>query len=238
MKSNLTRVSFALLSAVFILGCQDLGSGPVGPDGLVPQFDKKGTGDCELPGHNVHCHGDDGDTGGDDPGSPFYQYTFTSSVITTLPSTAIGVRGSPSGKQVYLSCGVEECADELLKLSKGLLLDNSDTERDLCFGDGLSTDLWIGHVSPINGGDGLFANFLFRATDIGGDSIGYRLRLFSSEVVGPFPPKIEESVTVAFTTYFIEPALNKEKNACSGAGNLDDFVVPTSIVILGVPNAD
>ena len=41
MKSNLTKLSFALLSAVFILGCQDLGSDAVGPDGLVPQFAKK-----------------------------------------------------------------------------------------------------------------------------------------------------------------------------------------------------
>ncbi len=39
MKSKYVKVSLALLSAVFILGCQELGSGPVGPDGLVPQAD-------------------------------------------------------------------------------------------------------------------------------------------------------------------------------------------------------
>ena len=38
MKSSLAKVSLALLSAVFVLGCQDMGTGPVGPDG--PQFDK------------------------------------------------------------------------------------------------------------------------------------------------------------------------------------------------------
>ena len=32
MKSDLVKVSLALLSVVFILGCQDVGSGPVGPD--------------------------------------------------------------------------------------------------------------------------------------------------------------------------------------------------------------
>ena len=42
MKSNLTKVSLALVSAVFLLGCQDQGSGPVGPDGLGPQFAKGG----------------------------------------------------------------------------------------------------------------------------------------------------------------------------------------------------
>ncbi len=55
MKSNLMKVSLALLSAVFVLGCQDLGS--VGPDGLVPQFAKK----CDSP----PCEKDD-DGGGKD----------------------------------------------------------------------------------------------------------------------------------------------------------------------------
>ena len=37
MKSSLAKVTLALLSAVFILGCQDVGSGPVGPGGLEIQ---------------------------------------------------------------------------------------------------------------------------------------------------------------------------------------------------------
>ena len=57
MKSELVKLSLALLSAVFILGCQDQGAGPVGPDGLVPQFDKAGTGNCRKMPHDVHCHG-------------------------------------------------------------------------------------------------------------------------------------------------------------------------------------
>ena len=64
MKFHLTRISLAVLSTVFMLGCQDLGSGPVGPDG--PQFDKASDGPCPPPGRDAkdHCHGDDGDTGG------------------------------------------------------------------------------------------------------------------------------------------------------------------------------
>ena len=42
MKAHLTKVSLALLSAAFLLGCQDQGSGVVGPDGLSPQFAKGG----------------------------------------------------------------------------------------------------------------------------------------------------------------------------------------------------
>ena len=65
---HLTKVSLALLSAVFLLGCQEQGSGPVGLEG--PQFDKKGTPGDPCPGGGVrdgtgHCHGDDGDGSGD-----------------------------------------------------------------------------------------------------------------------------------------------------------------------------
>ena len=54
MKAHLTKVSLALLSTVFLLGCQDLGSEPVGPDG--PQFNK--------PTGGKHNHGGDVEDGG------------------------------------------------------------------------------------------------------------------------------------------------------------------------------
>ena len=38
MKAHLAKVSLALLSTVFLLGCQEQGSEPVGPEG--PQFNK------------------------------------------------------------------------------------------------------------------------------------------------------------------------------------------------------
>ena len=65
MKSSLVKLSLALLSAVFILGCQDQGAGPVGPDRLVPQFDKAGKPGDPCPGVGErdakgHCHGDGG----------------------------------------------------------------------------------------------------------------------------------------------------------------------------------
>ena len=55
MKAHLTKVSLALLSTVFLFGCQDLGSGPVGPEGLGPEFAKPGN---RCPGH-PSCSGDD-----------------------------------------------------------------------------------------------------------------------------------------------------------------------------------
>ena len=55
-----TFLPFAtLVGAEFLLGCQEQGSKPVGPDG--PQFDKP-TGACEFPDEAGHCHG--GDDGG------------------------------------------------------------------------------------------------------------------------------------------------------------------------------
>ena len=82
MKSDLVKVSLALLSAVFVLGCQDVGWGPVGPDG--PQFDKRGkTGAlCGGPGEpvrdeNGHCHGDEETTG-----NPRYSVKLTGDIFS------------------------------------------------------------------------------------------------------------------------------------------------------------
>ena len=54
MKSHLTKLSLALLSAAFLLGCQEQGSEPVGPESQGIQLDKK-SGNPP-----VHHHDDDG----------------------------------------------------------------------------------------------------------------------------------------------------------------------------------
>ncbi len=73
MKKHLAKLSLALLSAVFVLGCQDQGSGVVGVD-LGPQFDKKGSGECDAAASGGHCHGDPEPD--PDPGPP-PPHTFT-----------------------------------------------------------------------------------------------------------------------------------------------------------------
>ena len=50
MKAHLAKLSLALLSTVFLFGCQDMGSEPLGPG---PGFDKPGSV-CAA-----HCHDDD-----------------------------------------------------------------------------------------------------------------------------------------------------------------------------------
>ena len=56
MKMHLAKVSLALLSAVFLLGCQEPASSPVGLEDLGPQFDKKSNGPCPVERLRGHCH--------------------------------------------------------------------------------------------------------------------------------------------------------------------------------------
>ncbi len=66
MKAHLTKVSLALLSTVFLLGCQDMGSGPVGPEGLGPEF--------------THKNGEHGKPGKDDD-RPTYHITVSGDIL-------------------------------------------------------------------------------------------------------------------------------------------------------------
>ena len=59
MKSNLTKLSLALVSAVFILSCQDQGTGPVAADGPGPQF----AVDCDAKPDHPKCSGGGGGGG-------------------------------------------------------------------------------------------------------------------------------------------------------------------------------
>ena len=70
MKSNLAKVSVALLSAVFILGCQDLGTGVVASDGAGPQF---AVNFCDKKPNHPKCGGGDG--GGGKPSVPVVKVT-------------------------------------------------------------------------------------------------------------------------------------------------------------------
>ena len=81
MKAHLTKLSLALLSTVFLLGCQDLGSEPVGPEG--PQFDKKDSGNCAVPVKG-HCHGDDELN----PEGPDVDVTLTVGIMSVGPQRA------------------------------------------------------------------------------------------------------------------------------------------------------
>ena len=59
MKSNLMKVSLALLSTVVLLGCQDLGTGVVASDGPGPQFGKVKNCDPKIGPVHPSCEPDD-----------------------------------------------------------------------------------------------------------------------------------------------------------------------------------
>ena len=76
MKAQLAKLSLALLSAVFLLGCQEQASSPVGLEGLDPQFRHGGKPPHGAPGP------------GGDPGK---------NVEVTLPATLLDGTSDPNG---------------------------------------------------------------------------------------------------------------------------------------------
>ena len=87
MKAHLTKVSLALLSTVFLLGCQEQGSGPVGPEGLEIQAKKGGKG-------KGGGGGGGGVGNGKDLGATFTTHTaafdpFDPTITTAVPSPSL-----------------------------------------------------------------------------------------------------------------------------------------------------
>jgi hypothetical protein len=203
MKSSLAKVSLALLSAVFILGCQDLGSGPVGPDGLVPQFDKKESGVCDDP-RDGHCHGDD-----EEPASGSLSYMITNfGAITTDPSPIKGRRGVGKNSQ-KIDMGAPVTLDKMVFTEA--FADAFDSERQ-CFPreadfttvplGGFINDAFTASLRPdkkdpetINGA------YWFKA--FGKDRVttfDYVLVLTGSFKGGSFPPVPDQTTTVTWLT--------------------------------------
>jgi len=222
MKFDLAKVTLALASVAFLLGCQDLGSGPVGPDALAPQFNKADEG--------KHDHGGGDDGGGDNPGSPFYKYTFTGA-ITTNPKTAGARRtvGNDEGGAVRLHgcCDEDGIDDEELILSAALLHELVGVDdAALCFNgiDPLVLVQFIGTLRPdkkvVNKVEAVFH---FTAKDKNETpDVQYVLRLDGTVAFadGIFPPEPTETTTVTFYNARIGAKRNKEKNACSGSGDV------------------
>ena len=251
MKSNYVKVSLALLSAVFILGCQDLA--PVGPDGLVPQFGK--VKNCDPPDPHPSCEGDDSGSGGDNPGSPFYAYTFTNGPLT-MDLEPAGARptvgNSQQGGWVVLRAHFDP-EIEKLKLS-GDLVDLLDARQ--CFGGMVDDDVEVvflqfsGDLRPTKKNkNNVKARFLFGSVNSFGDSIVYLLDLEGDGLRGDgenatgdkegdlFPPEVDQTMTVAFDHAFLFAQSNGEKNACTGDGDVVSSVIITGLdKALPIPN--
>ena len=103
MKSHLAKVSLALLFAAFLLGCQEQGSEPVGPEGLGPVFAKPGA----CPGH-PSCK----DEPSDSPGNAVVTVTVVSHLLigSEANRAASLVNGGSSIHNVELNVTDNACS--------------------------------------------------------------------------------------------------------------------------------
>ena len=232
MKAHLAKVSLALLSVAFLLGCQEQGSDPVGPEGLGPEFHH---------GKGSHADGGGDGGGGDNPGSLFYEYTFTGDITTApSPADARSTVGNDEGGEIRLhqragndfTDGVD---DEALILS-GAFLNLFEGSADNCFDRTLLTlvddDFITGTLRPDKKDmNKVEAVFHFHARDKEGlNEVTYRLALDGTADTGGdeiFPPEHRETTTVTFTDASIGAQRKKEKNACSGAAPINISVKVT-----------
>lgn len=230
MRPQRAMLPLAFLSAGFVLGCEDSRPTPVGPEGLGPLF-------------HVSAKHPDGHGGGggeaDNPGSPFYKYTFTGDIMTD-PSTADAkptVGNDQNGEVVLQHCCDNPGVVEALILSSALV-DQFDA-NELCFpredNGTVRFDSFGGELRPDKKDmNKVVAFFLFTAQDKSGMSeVRYRLTFDGNVDVatnmdlidGIFPPEPEETTIVTFTDLAsIGAQQKKEKNACSGVTSINSSV--------------
>ena len=209
MKSNLAKVSLALLSAVFILGCEDQGSGAVGLD-LVPQFDKAGTPGDPCPGggvrdHKGHCHG------GDDP--PLAR-PFTGTLTGNISSV---------GDLELIEGLADNRATLDLSFFRTAPSDGgyTDDEGLNCFGNDEYTDILIHVHETRNVGQ---ISFVFDATGNDGTTpINYGAILYPLLVDGDLPPaEVGDITTITGGTFeLIHNGGPGRKIACIAEGILN-----------------
>ena len=234
MKAHLTKLSLALLSAVFLLGCQEQASSPVGLEG--PQFDKKGDpgtlcpGGTELEGpfrdDKGHCHGEDDDAEG----------TFTATIIgdvisvvdIVLHETAVGLQtfagtpdvegtpamldltffrnnaGIPDGETCFNSAGAGKVAASVFTAPFQIIVKENDLPDVLSF------------LEP------------FEAKgDDGSTLVKYRLELFGKVTgEGTFSPDAGEITTIELETFNMRHSSGPgRKFACTGTGTLKNSFI-------------
>ena len=209
MKAHLAKVSLALLSAGFLLGCQEQGSGPVGPEG--PLFDGKGKGTCEFP-VDEHCHGDD------DGVVATFRATWESGPITGDAITLTEGNGQRflGGERTTLNF-IEDDG------SLAAFLDGV-TGGSICFAAKTFFGPFQFHLQP---SDPKAADMLFSFTALATDGTDVNYELTSSGVatVDLPPATIIDPSFVTWTNFDIHRANGPgNKVACSGTGSLNSIM--------------
>ena len=210
MKSHLTKVSLALLSAAFLLGCQEQGSEPVGPEGLGPEFKL----DCDLKPADHPCHG--GSNGGENEDA-----TFTAIITGDVKSVEDILLGPPTGRKKNLLTltgmpgGPAAVLAELdLPFLQGV------TDGDDCFAGVFIGPLSVGLEKAKDPGNAKI-QFDFDATGTDGFTVvKYKLELLGG-IQGNWPPGDNETTTIGGGTFSIGHSSGPGSSvACTGGGDL------------------
>ena len=141
MKAHLAKLSLALLSTVFLLGCQDMGSSPVGPEGLGPEFHAR-HGECE--GHNKN---DEGCDGGDDGGGANVMGTLGLAFGMTAVDFSVSIGHDSDKKLAFNNSSLMHEISMHFKRGDGLPYEKADcVEEGTTLDDGVFQGL-VGELS-------------------------------------------------------------------------------------------
>ena len=250
MKAHLTRVSVALLSAVLILGCQDVATGP---DGLVPQFDKKGfpNPNCEMPDTKGHCHGDEDPGTVPTPAAPFVEISHITGDIATVTDPITVDSGR---KDTQISFGGPGIYAEQIVLSENFVKSQpgwGTGDRSVCFEDKNGNRTWGGLSAGAREGKGArvddvgeaIVSYYFVALGIDGETpLGYALEVtgtFTTSVPGAaFVPGVNEYTTVTWDGGLMWVNNGGDGQGCVGGGGkqsvLKTVTVGGTVTIKGV----
>lgn len=232
MKTHLTKVSLALLSAAFLLGCQDQGSEPVGPDVVVlpfePQFDKKGTPGDDCLGDGVrdpkgHCHGDEVPSGD-------ATFTATFSVDLTGGGTLFGPGGGKEVLQSGFQVDIPLVFNEAPFFLETPLDGYTEIEGKNCFADGASDGiLQIGKKTP-NSAEASVQYFFTAWDKTRTTRVTYHLKLSGDLIPEQWVPALVDQETTingsgTRTTFEVKNNNSPAGLACKGTGTVNFTVV-------------
>ena len=247
MKSDLLKLSIALLSAAFILGCQDVGTGP---DGLVPQFNRKGAivqEDCPVQMRQGHCHVAEDPV--PTPAAAFVKISHTTGDIATIPEdiftgsgrkdTGVGFGAAFSTVQIVLS-------EDFVHSQPGW----EDGDRSVCFEDddnrtwgGVGLGAREGKGARVENVGEAIGGYNFTALGIDGETLlRYALEVtgtFTTSVPGAaFVPAVDEYTKVTWGRGLMWVSNGADGLGCVGGGGKlsaqKSVVVGGTVTITGV----
>ena len=234
----------ALLGVALVLACQDVGTGP---DGLLPQFNKKGAieqENCPVQMRQGHCHVAEDPV--PTPAAAFVKISHTIGDIATIPEdiftgsgrkdTGVGIGAAFSTVQIVLS-------EAFVHSQPGW----EDGDRGVCFEDEEGNRTWGGVGLGAREGKGAgeaIGGYNFTALGIDGETLlRYAIEVTgtftTSEPDAAFVPGVDKTTTVIWTEGLMWVSNDADGLGCVGGGGKlsaqKSVVVGGTVTITGVP---